>query len=349
MNTTHYRALPGRSKSAWGVLWLIDLVLLAGQSSLAASHQIYQGPDHLLLVENKFFNESVKRFFFNDIQAIVVRRTRTHATVNIVLALLMVLLVILAAVRLSQDWNLVALAVVSAVEALLLALLIVNVWLGPTCRTELLTAVHRQPLINLRRWRTTAGFVRQVDSLVRQAQQTSAVGTREDAAAQPVQWLAANFSDPPQLFRRQAAAPALDLRTPALYFTLLLACSISSVVDALLYNDWKNSADAILYTATLLCGSLALGQIRHIERLGTLRNLLATGITLMIVLFYAAQIVMMIEMFSQIDPGSPAVYFKPPKEITPFMMGYALVCVLVYGILGLFGLVQAASARRYSH
>src|SRR6185503_16307515 len=55
-----YRRLPGR------------------ESGLLSYSRLWLGPDHLLLARTTFFSEEYKRFYFRDIQAIVMRKTRRH-------------------------------------------------------------------------------------------------------------------------------------------------------------------------------------------------------------------------------------------------------------------------------
>jgi hypothetical protein len=50
--------------------------LAGGGLSLFFRHVLWQGPDHLLWVETGAFQEQYKRFYFNDIQAIILRRNQ---------------------------------------------------------------------------------------------------------------------------------------------------------------------------------------------------------------------------------------------------------------------------------
>ena len=52
-----YRRLPGRGRTPLG------------------SHSLWIGEDHLLLVELRGFTETYRRFYFRDVQAIILRRT----------------------------------------------------------------------------------------------------------------------------------------------------------------------------------------------------------------------------------------------------------------------------------
>ena len=151
---TPYTRLPGRGlrregfvalTRTWCSLWLAD--------------------DHLLSVDNHLFSEDYKRFYFRDIQAIVMRKTLRGAVWNIVLGALTALwLMIMFAQNLREApmaWLVVA--------AMLLALLI-NALRGPTCRCQLITAVHQETLPSLNRLKTANKVLDILRQRIRQAQ-----------------------------------------------------------------------------------------------------------------------------------------------------------------------------------
>ena len=53
---------------------------------VATYSRLYLGPGHLLVVNSTGFTESYKRFYFQDIQAIVLCRTRSRLIWNIILS-----------------------------------------------------------------------------------------------------------------------------------------------------------------------------------------------------------------------------------------------------------------------
>lgn len=70
---------------------------LSGRSLLPVSRSLYLGPDHLLSVRTTFLSEEYRRFYFRDIQALVLAETGHQLTYYLVtsgafLALLCVLL-----------------------------------------------------------------------------------------------------------------------------------------------------------------------------------------------------------------------------------------------------------------
>ncbi len=66
-----YQRLPGKKKGF-----------------LIGHHTLWQGPDHLLQIYSRLGVEDYKRFYFNDIQAIITRKTGTGRIQNIVIGAL---------------------------------------------------------------------------------------------------------------------------------------------------------------------------------------------------------------------------------------------------------------------
>jgi hypothetical protein len=125
-----YKKLPGRGSGA------LNLATL------------WEGEDHLLLVESHRVSESYKRFFYRDIHALVVCQTKTGLVISIVLAVLTLLFAIPA--FFVGPEGAIALGIIAGIFLLLTAL---NFLAGPTCRCTLRTAVQTQPLASLGRIR----------------------------------------------------------------------------------------------------------------------------------------------------------------------------------------------------
>jgi hypothetical protein len=137
-----YSRLPGRPVTGFGVKML------------------WQGPDHLLWVERSLGQETYKRFYYKDIQAVTMRRTRRHHLWNGLwgtFALLFGLIVIGASGPAYFS---------TFMATLFAALLIVNLILGPACRVHLQTAVQIHPVSSLRRVRTARKAMRRIKALV---------------------------------------------------------------------------------------------------------------------------------------------------------------------------------------
>lgn len=112
------------------------------------SWSLWQGPDHLLWVTAIFFRERYKRFYYNDIQSVIVQRTGTHLIWTFVWGSLTILFGIIALAVSGTPY------VSGTIFAVFLMALMTNILMGPSCCVFLQTAVQRQKLSSLRRVRT---------------------------------------------------------------------------------------------------------------------------------------------------------------------------------------------------
>jgi hypothetical protein len=133
-DTSEYHKLPGSKKGF-----------------LIGKYTLWQGSDHLLQIFSRVGVEEYKRFYFNDIQAVVTRKTAVGTIQNIVMGLL-VLIFTLPAIFFDGGWSLFY----TVVAAAMLLLLAIGLFKGPTCKTILMTAVQTEKLHTLHRLKTTS-------------------------------------------------------------------------------------------------------------------------------------------------------------------------------------------------
>lgn len=150
--------------------------------------RLWQGPDHLLLVESNGFSENYKRFFFAEIQAVTVRQTATGRIWNGVWAG-MVMIFALIALQLSD----VEAIVFWVITAIFLGALLLNFSLGPTCACHIRTAVQTERLTAINRLRVAERFLARIRPLIAAAQGTL---TQEETALR-LSMLAGRFAYPP--------------------------------------------------------------------------------------------------------------------------------------------------------
>jgi hypothetical protein len=84
-----YQRLPGRGSLVEGNRWL------AVTRSLCT---VWMARDHLLLISRTGYTETYKRFYFRDIQAVIIRKTATAFVWNIVLMILALASILLGVV-----------------------------------------------------------------------------------------------------------------------------------------------------------------------------------------------------------------------------------------------------------
>lgn len=135
-----YQRLPGRGTQMEGNRWF------AASRSLCT---VWMAQDHLLLILRTGYTENYKRFYFRDIQAVIIRKTVTALVGNVVLGILALGLILLA-VAVSDAIGRAVLALIGAFFAFLLLL---SLWRGSTCVTHIKTAVQTEQLAAWNRMR----------------------------------------------------------------------------------------------------------------------------------------------------------------------------------------------------
>ena len=116
---------------------------------------LWLGKDHVLHVMNRGYTEDYRRFYYKDIQAILVRQTVTGKVINIILGIITGLsLMVLGLGWFRWHWESFALIPVALAAALWMLIFVLHVTAGPTCVCHLRTAVQFEPLPSLFRIRT---------------------------------------------------------------------------------------------------------------------------------------------------------------------------------------------------
>ena len=120
--------------------------------------------DHLLLCDYRTgFVENYKRFYFRDIEAIIVRKT-IHWAAALVIWVFLALCFLIAAM--GTEWKLASLIL----EGLCVAFILGQIIRGPTCRTIIQTAVQTDGLPMLKRVRKTYRILAELIPLIETVQ-----------------------------------------------------------------------------------------------------------------------------------------------------------------------------------
>jgi hypothetical protein len=146
--TPTYRKLPGKKKDF-----------------LMGVHRLWAAEDHLLQVHSRVGTEYYQRFYFKDIQALIVRKTVSGKIYSILLAAVVLVLAV-PAFQL-EGW---ASIFFYCMAALFLVILLINWSLGPTCRTHLKTAVQQELLPSLYRLKTATRVMNRLRPHIETAQ-----------------------------------------------------------------------------------------------------------------------------------------------------------------------------------
>jgi hypothetical protein len=145
-----YRRLPGKKSS-----FLIGYITL------------WIGEDHLLSIDSKRFSEDYKRFYYQDIQSITIRKTVVGKVQSITLGLLCLGFFLLGLFTgESQGWQIFA----RWLFGLCLLGLVINLLRGPTSVCHLQTAVQTTRLPSLNRMKNAQKALNLLKPLIAKAQ-----------------------------------------------------------------------------------------------------------------------------------------------------------------------------------
>lgn len=133
----------------------------------AASSSLWLGKDHVLLIESNGYSEGYKRFYFKDIQALIIRKTQTWMIRALILAgvaLLFILVAIATREAPPSLYILGSIGILFAIAALYDALA------GPSASCALRTAVQIEQLPSLNRVRRARKVLNRLRPLIAAAQ-----------------------------------------------------------------------------------------------------------------------------------------------------------------------------------
>ena len=145
-------------------------------------YTLWQGRDHLLHIYSRFGVEGYKRFYYNDIQAIITRKTGVGRNLSIILGILIGLFSFLA-ISLDGGGSVFFGSLVGG----LFILMLVNVLKGPTCETHLLTAVQNEKLQSLDRLKKTLRVMNRLKPIIKSVQRASDPVSLDPRSNQPTE------------------------------------------------------------------------------------------------------------------------------------------------------------------
>jgi hypothetical protein len=131
----------------------------------AGRSRLWLGKDHLLCTQTLWYTQEYKRFYFRDIQAIIIRKTETGKIINLVITTFTVLPLI-GAIASSGDTSIFWWSVAGFFGLILL----INTIYGATCATHIRTAVQTEELPSVQRIRRANKLLARVRPLIAEAQ-----------------------------------------------------------------------------------------------------------------------------------------------------------------------------------
>ena len=319
---------------------------LQGSSSLIKRTRVWLAKDHVLSVENLGYSEDYRRFFFRDIQAIVIQPTSLGSILNLVLGFFLIapLCGIVAGLiaandRSFQEDDIILFVILCVIGLLILIPLVVNIARGKTCACYIRTAVQTERLAAINRVRVAQRFVETLKPLISEAQGTLAEGEIQNHLAS-VQ------------IDRPAAAPYFAPVAPppqpckgkihfALY-TLLVVEALVGSIDFFYTHPARDAISMLFSLATFVVLIIALVNQHGTVLWGRIKVL--TWVTLVFeILSFGVAFTVGIVLGIQHPERATEFRSMSPQE-NPTLFWLCIVTVSVALVLGTLGLMLV---RRY--
>ncbi|MEO7794929.1 MAG: hypothetical protein ABIV06_09170 [Thermoanaerobaculia bacterium] len=318
-----YQRLPGRS---WGLL---------GRTSL------WQGKDHILLVQSRGYSESYRRFYFGEIQALILRRTsrsRNGALVLLGLALLLFAAALLGTSSASLLWLIPGVPIAIALVVLVLG--------GPSCTVHVRTAIETSELSALCRVRSAERSLARISALVEEIQGAATVadiallGDSATTSAPPIERSRISpESSPPPLpaqhpFRRHFAL-----------FVLLLFDAALSAAQVWAPGQVVGGAAVALGLAELLLAIFALVEGRRLKLDARLSRVTVAALVYVCAAFVASWIGSIIMTMKAVAAGTLLPGTMPGPSVVPWLAELCIPISLGLGLRGLWLLRRLRSTN----
>ena len=169
------RLTVSRSRAAFGVI-------TTSRSSL------WLGKDHVLCIDTSGYSETYKRFFFRDIQAVLIRRTESWKVMALVLGAMAAVFASITLVSINSGEAVLA-WIMGSVTALFMLVAIIDLAKGPSCSCYVRTAVQTEQLPSLGRVSRARKVLARLRPLIAEAQGQLAP---EEIPARMQAWLASD-------------------------------------------------------------------------------------------------------------------------------------------------------------
>lgn len=334
-----YRCLPGKGRKQFG--------LLSGEQ-----YRLWLGEDHMLHVRTTGYSERFRRFYFKDIEAFVVCKTKGAAVATVILAIVAAIAA-LAGFWIGQglELSLMSCLILGAVvTALPSTLLFRNAWLGPTCVCWLHTAVQVEDLVALRRLRRAEQTIGILKPLI-EAAQGRLTPEELEAHSEAQTEVRASPHAVPLLTRQAGPKPHRrheEGRVHAALFLMLLVLALLACGDLFYPSLVKDFVDSACIGATVVIAIIALRRQRHSDLPQGLTNLtwaaigaLAANFSVGLAIGFAIGLTLPFTdpSFYEEFPALPRVHGNPV-----LLTWCALVSVL-YSVVAVLGLMRLRAFR----
>jgi hypothetical protein len=223
----------------------------SGRIRVSGRQALWLGRDHLLLVDSFILVEQYQRFFFSDVQAIVIQRTIAWPLWNLLFAGMAALFGAQIWLRRSDG---VSMAVFGCCAGYFLLALALNLLMGPTCRCRIQTAGGEKLLSCVGRLRKARKLVRILRPLIEQVQPPLQAEERAalDAEELPPSMIAVETAKPVEIWTHAGWAHYLMFSLLFLFGLLDLGTVFCANLSVAIVKIAVFLALVIAATATLI-------------------------------------------------------------------------------------------------
>jgi hypothetical protein len=311
----------------------------AKKGFLIGRYTLWQGVDHLLHIYSRVGVEDYKRFYFNDIQAIITRKTIIGNVQNIVLGFLL-LVFTLPAILNDGGWS----AFWAAFAGVLLILLLINLHRGPTCETKLLTAVQTEKLHSLDRLKNA---FKVMDRLRSHIQSVQGILSREDLGKIPARQINDNAVDGPSLqTAKSRTTPRHEKgRAHLVLFSLLVLVGVLATSGFLFTHVIVTILSSLAGICMGIFVILALVKQNNSDMSNALQAITWVSLGFVAITFLAGYVMSMV--FASKNPGIAYNQWELFKSISslspwenPLVLGFDIFTICGGFFIGISGLVM---------
>jgi hypothetical protein len=305
---------------------------------IIGSNSLYTGPDHLLSVTSTYFFEDYRRFYYNDIQAFLIKKSIKGLILNLCF-IIPVLIFLIAAFFAEGRWA-------ETLAVLFFLLFIINRIMGPTSTCHIVTPIQTTRLPTLRRTRKTKKVIKKLRPLIENVQ---GIMTHEELQSGNI---AVNSQNSLSDKKRNRAKQEKGTFHLLLFSTLLIN---TLFIAARMFR--QNTTISVISNIILMAGAV-FTIIALIGQTGSTMNMRLKALTwtsaVYISMGYGYYLIVTF-IIALNNPGQIPDELTIMKKVSefstmenPWVMGYTTFSMIFSLILGLLGLIILLKFHRES-
>lgn len=300
--------------------------------TIGGSCSLWQTDDHLLLVENNGITESYRRFYFKDIQALIIQKTNFSRNFNYIALSILFTAAIIYLSRVLGDGFLSS--VVMSIFFISLISLFLNYFMGVTCTCRIITPVQDEYIPSLKRLRNAVKVKKVIDNACTALQGTL---SEEDILTKPVPVRQmASQSNPTNILK-----PFIE-RYHTLTFSIVLIQGVFLGLDIINHHAIYNYIQIALGSAASILIIIALLKQHDSDAPAMIKIMMWTTIVFICLSTFILFVAKMPDMMKQAMVSQYDMY-KSMANISPNDSDVIYWCYVIsflgYTVLGASGLL----------